>query len=117
MLLFTLDAPRNRNNPHRVDDKVEPHEVLEALVVVAHHGAVVARVIQGQVLLDLAVLELAPVDQRRHLRHLGDHVQHVFVGVLPVLLFSPERQEIRWIFVFSTSARLVILDVLFFLMK
>ena len=82
-----------RRSPHRVDDKVEPHEVLEALVVVAHHGAVVARVIQGQVLFHLTVLELAPVDQRRHLRHLGDHVQDVFVRVLPILLFNPKRKK------------------------
>lgn len=72
-----------------MDNKVKPHEVLELLAVVAHHRAVVARVVEGQVLLDLSILELAPVDQRRHLGHLGDHVQDVFVRVLPVLLFTP----------------------------
>lgn len=81
------------DSPYRVDDKIEPHEVLEALVVIAHHGAVVAGVIQRQVLLDYSVLELAPVDERRHLWHLGDHVQDVFVRVLPVLLLVREKRK------------------------
>lgn len=71
---------------YRVNDQVEPHEVLELLVFVAHHGAVVARVVERKVLLYHTVLELAAVDKSRHLRHLGNYVQDVFVRVLPILL-------------------------------
>lgn len=70
-----------------MDHQVETHEVLERLVIVAHHGAVVTGVVEGQVLCHLPVLELAAVDQRRHLGHLGNHVKHILVRVLPVLLF------------------------------
>lgn len=75
-----------RVHPYRVDDQVKTHEVVEILVVVAHHGAVVAGVVQRVVFLHHSVLILAPVDQRRHLRHLGDYVEDVFVRVFPVVL-------------------------------
>lgn len=71
---------------HRVDHEVQPHQVLKLLVVVAHHRAVIARVVEGEVLLHHPVLEFAAVDQRRDLGHLGDHVQDVLVRVLPILL-------------------------------
>lgn len=77
-----------------MDNKVKTHEVLEFLVVVSHHGTVVARVVEGQVLFHHSVLKLAAVDKCGNFRHLGDYVQDVFVRVLPVLLsFKHEDTE------------------------
>ena len=75
-----------RNHTHNtpVDGHVEAHELVEVLVLVAQHAAEVAREVERLVLGHHAVKVLGAVDDGGNLGHLGDHVEHVLVRVLPV---------------------------------
>mmetsp|Transcript_6628 Transcript_6628/g.15144 ORF Transcript_6628/g.15144 Transcript_6628/m.15144 type:complete len:278 (-) Transcript_6628:61-894(-) len=70
----------------RMDHEVQAHELVEIGRVIAEHSVEAGGVVElaRGVLVHHAVLEGAAVDDGGDLGHLGDHVQDVLQGVLPV---------------------------------